>query len=342
MRHLPRARIERPEGGAHPAGRSPRVLSARAARAVKERAPRAPRAAASALPPFLSLSSVPLLSSRGAAAHARRTPQPAPPQVAMANHSMDPTKFKKDMGALAFGSALGAAARDYKAVRGAARRGAVGVARERRAWWLWRCDVGTCHALGRGRAWQAPCAAAGEPGHSCSRAPRRMPRPRIEREHLRVGMARAVAALPSCASGDRRLRTGERARVSARTRCASADARTLPVACTRAFARLQQMEAEENAQAYVKAYQQVAIDEELGDVRARRAATLASSVQKSARAATVARCATCLASACAPVFLAARREARRRAELTAAFATHPRAHAPSRRRRPSRSCRSAA
>lgn len=32
------------------------------------------------------------------------------------------------------------------------------------------------------------------------------------------------------------------------------------------------MEAEENAQAYVKAIQQVAIDEELGDVRVRAAA----------------------------------------------------------------------
>ena len=43
MRHLPRARIERQEGGTHPAGRSPRVLSARAAWAVKERAARAAR-----------------------------------------------------------------------------------------------------------------------------------------------------------------------------------------------------------------------------------------------------------------------------------------------------------
>ena len=340
MRHLPRARIERREGGTHPAA----PIAARFERAPLGRSKSA-RRARRAPPPPPSLPSSPcrryLCSPREAQ---RRTPG--------ARRSRRPRRWPWRTTRWTPPSSRRTWARSPLARRSArprattrrcvARRGAVGVARERRAWWLWRCDVGTCHALGRGRAWQAPCAAAGEPGHSCSRAPRRMPRPRIEREHLRVGMARAVVALPSCASGDRRLRTGERARVCARTRCASADARTLPVACTRAFARLQQMEAEENAQAYVKAYQQVAIDEELGDVRARRAATLASAVQKSARAATVARCATCLASACSPVCSAARREARRRAELTAAFATHPRAHAPSRRRRPSRSCRSAA
>lgn len=57
MRHLPRARIECREGGTHPAGRSPRVLSARAAWAVKERAARAARRRLRppSLPPSLPL-----------------------------------------------------------------------------------------------------------------------------------------------------------------------------------------------------------------------------------------------------------------------------------------------
>ena len=40
----------------------------------------------------------------------------------MSNHAMDPNKFKQDMGALAFGGALHAAASDYKQVRSGQKR----------------------------------------------------------------------------------------------------------------------------------------------------------------------------------------------------------------------------